>query len=40
MILPSTAFTLIIATALCLTSLAPPLLIALLLRDWQKGNLW
>lgn len=40
MILSSTAFTVVIAAALCLTTLAPLLLIALLIRDWKKGDLW
>lgn len=40
MILSSTAFTVLIGAALCLTTLAPLLLIALLIRDWKKGDLW
>jgi hypothetical protein len=40
MILSSTAFTFVIGAALCLTALAPLLLLVLLLRDWQKGDLW
>lgn len=40
MILSSTAFTIVIAGALCLTALAPLLLLALLIRDWRKGDLW
>jgi hypothetical protein len=40
MILSSTAFTIVIGIALCLTALAPLLLLALLLRDWKKGDLW
>lgn len=40
MILSSTAFTVLIGAALFLTTLAPLLLIALLIRDWKKGDLW
>lgn len=40
MILSSTAFTIIIIVALGLTSLAPLLLLAMLFRDWKKGELW
>ena len=40
MILSSTAFTLVVGAALCLTALAPLLLLVLLLRDWRKGDLW
>jgi hypothetical protein len=40
MILSSTAFTVVIGVALCLTALAPLLLLALLFRDWKKGDLW
>lgn len=40
MILSSTAFTFVIAAALGLTTLAPVILVALLVNDWKKGNLW
>ena len=40
MMLSSTAFTVAIGLAICLTALAPVLLIALLVRDWKKGDLW
>jgi hypothetical protein len=40
MILSATTFTIVIGAALCLTALAPLLLLALLLRDWKKGDLW
>lgn len=40
MIIPSTAFTIVVGAALCLTALAPLLLLGLLLRDWKKGDLW
>lgn len=40
MIIPETVFGLVIVAALCLTALAPILLLVLLIRDWKKGDLW
>jgi hypothetical protein len=40
MILPETVFAIVIGTALCLTALAPVLLVILLVRDWKNGDLW
>ncbi len=40
MIIPETLFGIVIAAALCLTALAPILLLVLLVQDWKKGDLW
>ena len=40
MIISSTAFGILVSTALLLTVAAPILLIVLLIRDWKEGRLW
>lgn len=35
-----TVFWLMIVVALAVTSLAPIVLVGLLIRDWKKGELW
>lgn len=35
-----TVFSVMIVVALAVTSLAPLVLVGLLIRDWKKGELW